>query len=45
MHSHAARLLATEVLLPDPEALEDDVLESRLYILRDKLQGAAGEAE
>ena len=44
-HSQAARLLATEVLLADPEALEDDVLESCLYILRDKLQGAAGEAE
>jgi hypothetical protein len=37
-HSQAARLLATEVLLADPEALEDDVLESCLYILRDKLQ-------
>jgi hypothetical protein len=36
--SQAARLLATEVLLADPEALEDDVLESCLYILRDKLQ-------
>jgi hypothetical protein len=45
LHSHAARLLAIEVLLFDPEALEDDVLESCLYILRDKLQGAAGEAE
>ncbi|HWG61377.1 MAG TPA: hypothetical protein VG253_06655 [Streptosporangiaceae bacterium] len=44
LHSYAARLLATEVLLADPEALEDDVLESCLYILRDKLQGA-GEAE
>ena len=48
--SHAARLLATEVLLADPEALEDDVLESCLYILRDKilrdkLQGAASDAE
>jgi hypothetical protein len=45
LHSHAARLLATEVLLADPEALEDDVLESCLYILRDKLQGAASDAE
>jgi hypothetical protein len=43
--SHAARLLATEVLLADPEALDDDVLESCLYILRDKLQGAAGDGE
>jgi hypothetical protein len=38
LHSHAARLLATEVLLADPEALCDDVLESCLYILRDRLQ-------
>jgi hypothetical protein len=45
LHSQAARLLATEVLLADPEALEDDVLESCLYILRDKLQGAASDAE
>jgi hypothetical protein len=41
---HAARLLAIEVLLADPEALDDDVLESCLYILRDKLQAANGEA-
>jgi hypothetical protein len=45
LHSPAARLLATEVLLADPEALEDDVLESCLYILRDKLQGAASDAK
>jgi hypothetical protein len=37
------RLLATEVLLADPEALDDDVLESCLYLLRDRLQG--GESE
>jgi hypothetical protein len=43
LHSHAARLLATEVLLADPEALQDDVLESCLYILRDRLQGSEGE--
>jgi len=42
-HSHAARMLATEVLLADPEALGDDVLESCLYILRDRLQLKAGE--
>jgi hypothetical protein len=41
-HSHAARLLATEVLLADPEALGDDVLESALYILRDRLQAGEG---
>jgi hypothetical protein len=40
LNPQAARLLATEVLLADPEALGDDVLESCLYILRDKLQGA-----
>jgi hypothetical protein len=33
------RLLAVEVLLAEPEALQDDVLESCLYILRDRLRG------
>jgi hypothetical protein len=33
------RLLAVEVLLAEPEALQDDVLESCLYLLRDKLRG------
>jgi hypothetical protein len=33
------RLLAVEVLLAEPEALGDDVLESCLYILRDRLRG------
>jgi hypothetical protein len=33
------RLLAVEVLLAEPEALGDDVLETCLYILRDRLQG------
>jgi hypothetical protein len=42
-HPHRVRLLATEVLLADPEALDDDVLESCLYLLRDRLQG--GESE
>jgi hypothetical protein len=31
------------VLLAEPEALGDDVLESALYILRDRLQGTDGE--
>jgi hypothetical protein len=35
------RLLAVEVLLSEPEALGDDVLESCLYILRNRLQGKA----
>jgi hypothetical protein len=34
------RLLAVEVLLAEPEALQDDVLESCLYILRDRLRSA-----
>jgi hypothetical protein len=42
-HARAAWLLATEVLLAEPEALGDDVLESALYILRDRLQGKDGE--
>lgn len=33
-----ARLLAVEVLLAEPEALDNDALEGDLYILRDKLQ-------
>ena len=37
-HPHAARLLAVEVLLADPEALGDDVFESCLYLLRGRLQ-------
>jgi hypothetical protein len=42
--ARAARLLATEVLLADPAALADDVLESCLYLLRDRLQdGEAGD--
>ena len=39
-HSDAARLLAVEVLLADPEALHDDCLESCLYLLRGRLEGA-----
>lgn len=41
--SRAARLLATEVLLAEPETLGDDTLESCLYILRDRLQGTDGD--
>jgi len=32
-------MLAVETLLADPEALGDDVLESCLYLLREKLRG------
>lgn len=34
----AARMLAVETLLAEPELLGDDVLESCLYILREKLR-------
>ena len=33
------RLLAVEVLLAEPEVLQDDVLESCLYILRGRAAG------
>jgi hypothetical protein len=33
-----ARMLAVEILLAEPEALGDDVLESCLYLLREKLR-------
>jgi hypothetical protein len=36
LHSKAARLLAVEVLLAEPEALQDDVLESCLYMCATK---------
>lgn len=31
-------MLAVEILLAEPEALDDDVLESCLYILRERLR-------
>ncbi len=36
--AQAAKLVAVEILLSDPESLEDDVLESALYMLRDRLR-------
>lgn len=36
----AARMAAIEILLADPAALDDDTLESGLYILRAKLRAA-----
>ena len=33
------RLLTVEVLLAEPAALQDDGLESCLYVLRDRLRG------
>ena len=38
--SPAARMLAVEILLAEPQALEDDVLESCLYLLRERLRTA-----
>ena len=38
--ANAAKMAAIEVLLADPESLGDDVLESCLYILREKLRAA-----
>jgi len=38
LSAQAARMLAVEVLLADPEALADDVLESSLYLLRERLR-------
>jgi hypothetical protein len=35
---NAAKLAAIEILLADPGSLGDDVLESCLYILREKLR-------
>jgi hypothetical protein len=37
-----ARMLAVETLLAEPELLEDDVLESCLYLLRERLRGGPG---
>jgi hypothetical protein len=44
LHTTAARLLAVEVLLAEPEALADDVLETCRYMLRDRLQGNGDDA-
>lgn len=41
LSADAARMLAVETLLADPEALGDDVLESCLYVLRERLRGTA----
>jgi hypothetical protein len=38
----AARMAAIEILLAAPAALDDDTLESGLYILREKLRAAKG---
>ena len=38
--ARAAKMAAIEILLADPEALDDDTLESGLYILREKLRAS-----
>jgi hypothetical protein len=38
--ANAARMMAVEILLADPEALRDDVLESCLYVLRERLRAS-----
>jgi hypothetical protein len=40
--ANAARMAAVEILLADPDALADDLLESCLYILRERLRAACG---
>ncbi len=39
--ARAAKMAAIEVLLADPESLHDDLLESCLYILRERLRATA----
>jgi hypothetical protein len=39
--ARAAKLAAVEILLSDPESLQDDTLESCLYILRERLRATA----
>jgi hypothetical protein len=36
----AARMVAIEILLADPDALGDDGLEAALYVLREKLRAS-----
>lgn len=36
--ARAARMLAVEILLAEPEILADDVLEGCLYLLRERLR-------
>jgi hypothetical protein len=40
----AAKMVAVEILLADPEALGNDALEGDLYILRDQLRAATSTA-
>ncbi len=38
--ARAARMVAVEILLSDPDPLDDDVLEAALYIYREKLRAS-----
>jgi hypothetical protein len=38
--AQAARMLAVETLLAEPQELGDDVLESCLYLLRERLRAS-----
>lgn len=40
LSAKAAKMAAIEILLTDPESLGDDILESGLYILREKLRAS-----
>jgi hypothetical protein len=42
MPPKAAKMVAAEILLADPESLHDDILESCLYIFRERLRGDQG---
>jgi hypothetical protein len=39
MSPKAAKMVAVEILLADPESLDDDILESCLYVFRERLRG------
>jgi hypothetical protein len=41
LSADAARVLAVETLLADPDALDDDVLETCLYLLRERLRASS----
>ena len=38
-----ARALAVAILLAEPESLGDDILESCLYLLRERLEASSGD--
>ena len=42
--ARAAKMVAVEILLCDPDSLHDDVLEACLYVLRERLRTQDGGA-